>query len=122
METINETWRPIFKEKLSLLLVETVFLASEKQVFFHLSDIRDYEKSFFRQMEMFFLKNASFRLVQTDILSSGKSTFLFKALLKLLKFVGGNSCLWKLIFWLYFSHFQILPLVKAIFRLVEKYF
>ena len=122
METVNETWRPNFKEKLSLLLVETVFLASEKQVFFHLSDIRDYDKSFFRQMEMFFLKNASFRLVQTDILSSGKSTFLFKALLKLLKFVGGNSCLWKLIFWLYFSHFQILPLVKAIFRLVEKYF
>ena len=49
---------------------------------------------------MYFLTNSSFRLVETDFLSIGKSIFLFRALLKLLKFGGGNFCLWKLIFWL----------------------
>ena len=52
---------------------------------------------------------SSFRLVETDFLSSGKSIFLFRAFLKLLKFGDGNSCIWKLIFWLVgliFSHFS----------------
>ena len=43
-----------------------------------------------------FLTDFSFRLTETDFLSSGKSAFLFRALLKVLKFGGANSCLWKL--------------------------
>ena len=44
--------------------------------------------------------------------------FLFRALLKLLKFGGGNSCLWKLIFWLVeliFSHFSDTPSTESYF-------
>ena len=55
---------------------------------------------FWSSENVFFLANYSFRLVETYFLSSGKSIFLFRALLKLLKFEGGNFCLWKLIFWL----------------------
>ena len=64
---------------------------------------------FWSSENVFFLANYSFRLVETYFLSSGKSIFLFRALLKLLKFEGGNFCLWKLIFWLVeliFSHFS----------------
>ena len=78
METINETWRPIFKEKLSLLLVETVLLASEKQFFFIYQIFVAMKRAFSVKWKCFFLKNASFRLVQTDFLSSGKSTFYSK--------------------------------------------
>ena len=66
-------------------------------------------KKFFRHGETYFLTNSSFRLMHRDFLSSRKSIFLFRALLKLLKFVGGNSCLQKLILWLLeltFSHFS----------------
>ena len=65
-----------------------------------------------------FLRNSSFRLVETDFLSSGRSIFLFRAMLKLLKFGGGNSCLWKLIFWLLeliSSHFLDTPSSESFF-------
>ena len=52
-----------------MLLVKTISLAGEKQ--------------FFRQVEMYFLSNSWFRIVETDFLSSGKSIFLFRVLLKL---------------------------------------
>ena len=58
---------------------------------------------------MYFLTNSSFRLAKTEFLFSEKSIFLFRAFLKVLKFRGDNSCLWKLIFWLVeliFSHFS----------------
>ena len=56
--------------------------------------------------------------METDFLSSGKSIFLFRALLKLLKFGGDNSCLWKLIFCLVvliFSHFSDTPSSESCF-------
>ena len=86
--------------------------------FFHLTDIPACENSFSVKWKRFF--NEFF------IPASGnrKSIFLFRAMLKLFKFGGGNFCLCKLIFWLVeliFPIFQIL-LVKAIFRLVETYF
>ena len=104
-----------------MLLVEIIFLVSEKQCF----PFVRYSwlwKQFFRQVEKYFLTNSSFRLVETDFLSGGKTIFLFRAMLKLLKLGGGNSYMWKLIFWLvkfFFLVSQILLLVKAIFRLVE---
>ena len=55
--------------------------------------------------------------MDTNFLSSGKSIF-FKALLKLLKFGGRNSCLWKLIFLLIeiiFSHFLDVPSSESYF-------
>ena len=69
-------------------------------------------------METCFSTNSSFRLVETDFLSSGNNNFLFRALLKLLKFGGSNSCLWKLIFWLgelIFSHFSDNPSSESYF-------
>ena len=83
-----------------------------KNSFFHLSVIHGCENSFSD------FNFSSFRLVETDFLSSGKSIFLFRALLKLLKFGGGNSCLWKLIFWLVeliFSHFSDTPSSESYF-------
>ena len=88
-----------FYRNTSLLLVGTVFLANEK-LFFPFVRYSWLWKQFFRQVEMYFLTNSSFRLVETDFLPIGKSSFLFRALLKLLKFGGGNFCLWILIFWL----------------------
>ena len=90
-----------------MLLVETVFLASEKQ-FFYLSDVPGCENSLFVKWKHFLTK-ASFMLVETDFLSSGKS---------ILKFGGGNSCLLKLIFWLVelvFSHFSDTPSSESYF-------
>ena len=75
-------------------------------------------KTVFPSVETYFLKNSSFWLVKTDFLSSGKSIFLFRALLKLLKFGCGNSCMWKLIFWLVeliFSHFSETPSTESYF-------
>ena len=49
---------------------------------------------------------------------NGKIIFLFRALLKLLKFRGGNSCLWKLFFWLVeliFCHFSDTPSSESYF-------
>ena len=72
--------------------------------FFHLTDIPACENSFSVKWKRFFLTNSSFQLVETE-----RVFFLFRALLKLLKFGGGNSCLRKLIFWLVeliFSHFS----------------
>ena len=66
-----------------------------------------------------FLTDFSFRLAETDFLSSGKSAFLFRALLKVLKFGGTNSCLWKLICCLVeliFSHFSDSPSSESYFQ------
>ena len=46
--------------------------------------------SIFWLVETYFLKNSSFRLVETDFLSSGNSILSFKALLKFWKFWGNN--------------------------------
>ena len=73
-----------------MLLAETVFLASETicQIFLAVKTVFSVKwKRFFNE---FFIPASR----------NGKSIFLFRALLKLLKFEGGNSCLWKLIFWL----------------------
>ena len=67
---------------------------------------------------MYFLTNSSFRLAKMEFLSSEKSIFLFRAFLKLLKFGGDNSCLWKLIFWLVeliFTHFSDTPPSESYF-------
>ena len=90
-----------------MFLVETVFLANEK--LFSICQIFLAGQTIFLSSGNVFLTNSSFRLVKTDFLSNRKSIFLFRALLKLLKFRCGNSCLWKLIFWLIeliFSHFS----------------
>ena len=90
-----------------------------KNSFFYLSDIPGSENSFSvkwkRSFNEFFIPASRNR----------KSIFLFRALVKLLKFEGGNSCFWKLIFWLVeliFSHFSDTPSSEAILRLVETYF
>ena len=45
--------------------------------------------------------------------------FLFRAWLKLLKFEGGNSCLWKLIFWLV----ELFPCpVETVFSYLQSFF
>ena len=88
-----------------------------KSSFSHLPDIPGCENSFSVSGNVF-LTNSSFRLVETDIRSSGKSIFLFRALLKLLKFGCGNSWMWKLIFWLVeliFSHFSDTPSTESYF-------
>ena len=83
-------------------------------------------KTFFRQVETYFLTNSSFRLVDTDFLSSGKSIF-FQS------FIVETFEIWRWQFLLvetdilasrnYFLPIsQILPLVKAILYLVETYF
>ena len=67
---------------------------------------------------MYFLTNSSFRLAKMEFMSSEKSIFLFRAFLKLLKFGGDNSCLWKLIFWLVeliFTHFSDTPPSESYF-------
>ena len=93
--------------KISLILVETVFWL----------------------VETYFLTSSSFLLVETDFLSSENSILSCKGLLKFLKF--GGSTFFKRNLMLVetdfltsgsFSFFQILLLMKAIFRLVETYF
>ena len=77
----------MWKPKTSLLLVETVFLANEKQFFFHLSDIPGCET--YSGGNVFF--NEFFILASgTVFLSSGNSILLFRALLKFLTFGGNN--------------------------------
>ena len=101
-----------FQRKTSLLLVQTVFLASEKQFFSHFLANPGCKHSLSVKWKGILLMISSFRLVETYFLSSGKSIFLFRALLKLLKFGCGNSWMWKLIFWLVeliFSHFSDTP-------------
>ena len=119
--TIIETWRPILKEKL-LCSQKKLFFCLVKNSFFYYSDIPRCENSFSVKWKRIFLTNSSFRLVKMDFMSSGKSIFLFRALLKLLKFGGVTSCLWKLIFQLVeliFPICQILLLGKAIFFLFQ---
>ena len=94
-----------------------------KNSFFHYLDIPGLENSFSvnwkRIFNEFFIPASD----KTNFLSGGKSIFLFRALLKLLKFGGVNFCLWKLIFWLaelIFPICQMLLLVKAIFRFLNK--
>ena len=75
-------------------------------------------KTAFQSSGNVFLTNLLFRLVEKDFLSSGKSSILFRALLKLLKLGGGKSCLWKLIFWLLeliFYHFLDTPSSESFF-------
>ena len=124
MGTIIKTWRPIFKEKTSLLLVETVFLASEQ--FLPLFRYSWLWKQFFRQVETYFLTSSSFRLVKTDFLSSGKSFFFFipnfPEVFEIWRcqFLLVETNL--LIFWLVeliFPICEILLLVKAIFRFLN---
>ena len=57
-----------------MLLVRSVFLDSEKH-FFPFVRYSWLWIQFFRQVEPYFLTNSSFRLVDTDSLSSGKSFF-----------------------------------------------
>ena len=70
---------------------------------------------------MYFLTYSSLWLVKKDFLSRRNSIFLFRVLLKLLKFGGGKSCLWKLIFrlvelfFLHFSDFSITPSSESYF-------
>ena len=84
METIIETmWKPIviFKEKTLLLLV-TVFLASEKQ-FFSIYQI-------FLAVKTVFQSSGNVFFNEFFIPASGNSILLFRALLKFLKFGGSN--------------------------------
>ena len=116
VETIIGTWMTISFKKTSLLPSRSSFSGYS---FFHLTDIPACEKSFSVKWKRFF--NEFF------ILASGnrKSILVFRDLLKLLKFGGGNSCLRKLFSGqqnLFFPISQILLLVKAMFRLVETYF
>ena len=83
-----------------------------KNSFFHLSDIPCCENSFSVKSKCFF--NEFF----IPASGNGKSVFLFRALLKLLKFGAGNSCSWKLIFWiveLIFSHSSDIPSSESYF-------
>ena len=80
----------MWKPKTSLLLVVTVFLATEKQFIFHLSDIPGCENSFSVKWKRIFLTNSSSRLVETVFMSSGNSILLFRVLLKFLKFGASN--------------------------------
>ena len=83
-----------------------------KNSFFHFSDIPGCENSFSVKWKHFF--NEFF----IPASGNGKSAFLVRALLKLLKFGGDNSCLWKQIFWLVeliFSHFSDTPSSKSYF-------
>ena len=108
MKTIIKTWRPIFKEKRFCSQKKLVFWLV-KNSFFDLSDIPGCENSFSVRGKRFF--NEFF----IPASGNGKSIFLFSALLKLLKFGGGESCFWKLILWLVkliFPISQILLLVK----------
>ena len=88
MVTINEIiQKPIFSEKTSLLLVETVFLASKKPFFIY--QIFQAVKTVSPKGNVF-LTNFSFWLVETNFLSSRNSSVLFRALLKILKFGGSK--------------------------------
>ena len=83
-----------------------------KNSFSHLSDIPGCENSFSVKWKCFF--NEFF----IPASGNGKSIFLFRVFLKLLKFGGGNSCLWKLIFWLVvliFSHSSDTPSSESYF-------
>ena len=80
--------------------------------FFHLTDIPACENSFSVKWKRF--------INELFIPASGnrKSFFLFRALLQLLKFGGGNSCFQKLTFWLVeliFSHFSDTPSSESYF-------
>ena len=87
MVTINEIiQKPIFSEKTSLLLVETVFLASKKPFFIY--QIFQAVKTVSPKGNVFFY--FSFWLVETNFLSSRNSSVLFRALLKILKFGGSK--------------------------------
>ena len=88
--------------------IKNCFLDKWKIVFSICQIFQSVKTFFFRPVEKFFnLTNSSLRPVERDFLSS--RTFLFRALLKLLKFRSGNSCLQKLIVRLVeliFSHFS----------------
>ena len=64
-----------FKRRISLLLLETVFLASNSWLYFP----SDRE-----------ITNSLSSLLETDFVSTGSSILLFRALLKFWKFGGGN--------------------------------
>ena len=80
--------------------------------FFQLPDIPGCQNSFSVKWKHFFT-NSLIQLVKTE-----KVFFLFRALLKLLKFGGDNSYLWKLNFWLVkliFCHFSDPPSSESYF-------
>ena len=74
---------------MSLLLAETGFPASEKQ-FFSIFQIFLAVKSVFRSSGNLFFNEFLIPTSGTDVLFSGNSIFLFKVLVKFLKFRGGN--------------------------------
>ena len=83
-----------FLKKKLLCSQQKLFFWLVKNSFFCLSDIPDCENSFSVKWKRFFNK-FFVRLVETNFLSSGKSIFLFRALLKLLKFGGWQFLLVK---------------------------
>ena len=72
-----------------MLLVETVFLACERQFFKHVRYFLLW-KQFFSQVGTNFLRSSSFRIVETNFRSSGNVILLFRALLKFFKFRNSN--------------------------------
>ena len=110
--TIIETWRPIFKEK-RLWSQQKLLSWLVKNSFFHWSDIPGCENSFSGKWKRFF--NEFFLSASGNQFSvKWKEYFLFRALQKLLKFGGGNSCLSKLIFWL--VEFIFFPFLRYSFQ------
>ena len=98
-----------------MLLVETVFLAIEKQFF---------PSARYSWLCKQFLTSSSFRFVETDFLSSEKSILLFKGLFKFLKFGVSNFLretlflLVETVFWLMevgFFHFSDTPASESYF-------
>ena len=91
METIIETWRLIFSRKTSLLQVEIVFLASEKQFF-------SFVRTVFPSSGNVFLTDSSFRLVETGFLSHRKSIFFIQRFTKRIFKRILQSVWWRCIF------------------------
>ena len=107
-KTIIKTWKPIFKEK-RLCSQQKLFFWLVKNSFFSIFQLILAVKTVFRSSGNVFFNRFVIPASGNGFLSSGKNIFLFRALLKLLKFGGDNSCLRKLIFWLaelIFSHFS----------------
>ena len=109
METIFKTWRPVFNENI-ICSQWKLFLWLVENNFFYLSDNPGCKSSFSVKRKCIFLTNCSFRLAETNFLSSGKIVFLFIALLKLLKFGGNSSCNWQ-----FFFHFSDIPPSESYF-------
>ena len=97
VESIIQICGSQFKKKNSLLLVETIFPASEKQFS---SFVRYFwlRKQFSHQVETYFLTNSSFRLVETDFLSSGNTVFFYSELCRRFWNSGVANCLRETLF------------------------